>query len=558
MRCKITFEVLEGALKGKESAIRFQEGIALTEGKIVISAEEHQFVMFGRTAACQVRFPDNDDQISRHQFLLEVNPPQVRIRDMGSRNGTFLNGVRHGGRAAGETPEGAARAPRESVALRDGDELQIGATRFAVRVAVPPVCTRCASEIPSEESSRCRWLGGTFLCRACRQRMAASATGIPGAACADCGRLLGSPMVAWGGRHGAADYCEDCWNGGDSVRQRALERLAPEPAHCRRCDEAIPEPGGRDLAHDYLCPTCRKRADNDPAEVLCLMLERAGKQAPAEGRLTLPGHDLLECLGKGGFGAVYRARRHADGQSVAVKVMLARVEMGEQAQRRFLREVEITVALRHPNIVPLYEHGSVGGAFYFTMEYIPGGNVARLAQRRGGRLSLAVAAPIILQALDGLSFAHAQGIVHRDLKPENLLLSGAERRWEAKIGDLGLARSFEQQGLSGMTLAGQFAGTWQFMPREQLTRFRYVTPPSDVWSLAATFYHLLTGQFPRDFPPGCHPIEVVLRGAVVPVRQREPAIPPRVAEIIDRALSDNLAHRFQSAAEMRQALASVL
>ena len=173
-------------------------------------------------------------------------------------------------------------------------------------------------------------------------------------------------------------------------------------------------------------------------------------------------------------------------------------------------------------------------------------------------MSLAKAAPIFQQSLEGLAHAHAKGFMHRDLKPHNLLLAGSEGKWTAKLGDFGMAKSFEQAGLSGMTVTGNAGGTPAYMPREQVINFRQVKPVTDVWSLGATFYGMLTGQLPRDFPRGVDPMEVVLGGRIVPIRERDADIPKKLAEVIDRSLAVNPKDRWQDAAQMLDALGKVL
>jgi eukaryotic-like serine/threonine-protein kinase len=143
--------------------------------------------------------------------------------------------------------------------------------------------------------------------------------------------------------------------------------------------------------------------------------------------------------------------------------------------------------------------------------------------------------------------------VHRDIKPENVLLVDAEMT-TAKLADFGLAKSFEQAGLSGLTATGAVGGTLYFMPREQITHFRVLRPASDVWAVGATLYHMLTLSYPREFVPGADPLQVILQGATVPIRRREPAIPAALAEVIDRAVDDDLARRYATAAEFRDAL----
>jgi serine/threonine protein kinase len=175
-------------------------------------------------------------------------------------------------------------------------------------------------------------------------------------------------------------------------------------------------------------------------------------------------------------------------------------------------------------------------------------------EANGGRLAPAVAMPIMLQALEGLAFAHSNGVVHRDLKPQNILLSGTTTQPTAKLADMGLAKNFDKAGFSGMTVTGAFAGTPVFMPKEQLTNFKYVKPVTDVWSMGATFYNMLSGDTPRDFPRGCDQIEVVLRGEIVPLSKRVPGIPKGISAVLDKAIQASPKERFVDAREMLAAL----
>ena len=254
---------------------------------------------------------------------------------------------------------------------------------------------------------------------------------------------------------------------------------------------------------------------------------------------------------------VFKGRRKRDGLDVALKVLLARVAVDKKSRKQFEREIGTTMRLKHKNVVEIYDSGSSGPWFYCIMEYCPGGSVARLMFRHGGCLSLDDARPIMLQSLQGLSYVHQQGFVHRDLKPENILLT-QENDVTAKIADMGLAKSFDQAGLSGMTLTGAFAGTPPYLPREQLIDFKYVKPVSDVWSIAATFYRMLTGAYPRQGEDGQAPIEVVLSGNTIPIRDRDPIIPPDLAKVIDTGLAANPEDRYQSAGEFLERLREVL
>jgi serine/threonine protein kinase len=288
------------------------------------------------------------------------------------------------------------------------------------------------------------------------------------------------------------------------------------------------------------------------------MVRQAMKSHGGEAPPAIDGYQSEQCLGIGGMGAVYLARRKEGNARVAIKVMLSRVAVDEHSRETFKREMEIVRGLHHDNIVEFIDHGSAGAAFYFIMEFCDGGNVADLMRRHGGKLPLEAAKPIMLQALAGLAHAHKNDFVHRDLKPQNILLCGSGSGLITKVSDFGLAKNFQKAGLSGHTVTGSYAGTSAYMPSEQVTNFKYVKPASDVWSLGATFYNMLTGELPRDFRRGQDPIEVVLRGDIVPIRRRDSATPNALAEVIDKALSKEVESRHPSAMEMLEAMKRAL
>jgi len=425
----------------------------------------HDTFLFGRAFDCHARLAEADLSASRHHFLLEVNPPRARLRDLGSLNGTHVNGVRLGGRAV---PAGTAEVARDAapfeVELHDGDEIRVGATLIRVEIAAARACVCCRRPITSEKRSE--------------------------------------------------TLCDDCRRGAGSERDPGPGPRPPAPA--------VPPSG----AECEFAPGARV----GPFRI-----------------------ELL--LGSGGMGAVYLARRSEQADPVALKVMLPALVLDEAAQEIFLREIGITRSLRHPNIVGLLDFGKHEGRFYFALEYCARGSAEALRRTRGGRLSLALVLRIAAETLEGLAAAHDAGFVHRDLKPDNVLLA---EDGTARIADFGLAKSFQQSGLSGLTATGAIAGTYYFMPREQLTSFRSVQPVSDVWSMAATLYHLLTGCYARDFPPDKDPLAVILRGGSVPVRHRDPSIPDALAAVLDRALEDDPARRYPTAREFLLALRRVL
>jgi serine/threonine protein kinase len=184
------------------------------------------------------------------------------------------------------------------------------------------------------------------------------------------------------------------------------------------------------------------------------------------------------------------------------------------------------------------------------MEYCEGGSLWDFIMKHGGKLPLKIAQPIMLAALEGLAHAHQSGIVHRDLKPQNILLD----RGIARISDFGLAKNFQQAGMSGLSITGNYAGTPLFMPREQLINFKHLKPVSDVWSMAATFYFMLTGAFPYPFTEKRDPIDVILNEPIVPVEKREKSIPQKLSSWFGQCLTSDLRKRFSSARQMIDSL----
>jgi hypothetical protein len=333
----------------------------------------------------------------------------------------------------------------------------------------------------------------------------------------------------------------------DEVRPTAFEgtdAYAPIGRCCEACGVEVAV--GVDRPGEVLCATCR----SDPARVLHYLLTEESK---VEAMLA-GSYEILRELGRGGMGAVYLARHRPTGQEVALKLLLPEVACEDTARRRFLREAEITRGLDHPHVVRLFEAGYAGGAFLLSLEYCSGGSVSAYQQQCGGTLPVDEVVEIGFQVLEALKYAHECGVVHRDLKPQNLLLSGTANARVVKIADFGLAKAFDAAGLGGLTRTGRAAGTPTFVSRQQVIDFKYARPEVDVWALAATLYCLLTGRPPRDFPAGRDPWLVVLHDDPVPVRRRNPAIPQRLAELLDTALDERRGLAFRSADQFHDAL----
>lgn len=294
-----------------------------------------------------------------------------------------------------------------------------------------------------------------------------------------------------------------------------------------------------------------------PQNILDRLLKRLGlreiNQLP-----MLAGYLLEKELGQGGMGIVYLARHRDTGERVALKIMQSQMAVNEQARKIFEREIEVAKSLKHPSIVRLLEAGSVDRLFYFTMQYCDSGTIEQWRQACGGKIPFHDAAPIMRQVLEGLAYVHQKGIIHRDLKPANILLRNTGGVYVAQLADFGLAKGFIEAGLSGLSMTGHFSGTPDFMPKEQLTNFKYLSPAADVFAIAATFYLMLTGEPPRVGKPGDDWLLRVATGKTIPILQREPTLPPAFARAIDHALHPNPNQRFRTAAHMLKGFEGVL
>ena len=297
------------------------------------------------------------------------------------------------------------------------------------------------------------------------------------------------------------------------------------------------------------------------------MLNAAVSERTLSESFSVRGYHIEKKIARGGMGMVYRAVDNNTNQLVAIKTMLPHVAANPGGVRTFQREIEVTRQLTHPNIVQLLEHGKAEGTFYFVLEFVNGPDLYRLMKSKGGRVSLKQAAPIMLDTLDGLAYAHRvnlrmllsegeeqtfTGIVHRDLKPQNILLASHGDQWIPKIADFGTAKSFESAGLTDMTVPGDVLGTPMYWPREQVTHYKFLNPATDVFSIAAVFYEMLTGVWMREGfqemferckqqkrPPSISDYMKIIAGnRTVPIRKRTPDIPEPVATVLDRALQE--------------------
>jgi serine/threonine protein kinase len=304
-------------------------------------------------------------------------------------------------------------------------------------------------------------------------------------------------------------------------------------------------------------------ADRDAME-LVLGNSHASASIEAAGDTTLAGNgreafspnlprrfgnfDLLEEIARGGMGVVYKARQITPQRVVAVKMILAGQLASADDVDRFYAEAQAAAMLDHPNIIPLFEVGQHEGQHYFSMGYVDGGSLAE--QLSSSPLPPREAAVIIRTVSLAVHYAHQRGVIHRDLKPGNILV---DARGLVRVSDFGLAR--RQFEASSLTATGQLLGTPSYMPPEQVSgQHDLIGPASDVYSLGATLYALITGRPPFQAASTIDTLRQVMEQDPVSPRRLDASLPRDLETITLKCLEKPPARRYSDA----QALADEL
>ncbi len=276
---------------------------------------------------------------------------------------------------------------------------------------------------------------------------------------------------------------------------------------------------------------------------------------PLIGRTIADRYRILEQIGRGGMGVVYRVEHARIGKLMALKLLTGELTRDGVQVARFKREALMVSKLSHPNTVQVFDFGMADGLVYLAMEYLRGEDLGRLI-RREGALSVERTAKIIVQIANSLTEAHDMGIVHRDLKPENILLVRTSAGEEViKVLDFGLARLRESPELSELTSRGAIVGTPYYMSPEQI-RGESPDPLSDVYSLGALMYSCLTGRpvFDAGTPLGVFTKHLLEQPVAPHVRCPELNIPEHVSRLVMRALEKDPSQRLPSVGALRDAL----
>jgi predicted Ser/Thr protein kinase len=305
------------------------------------------------------------------------------------------------------------------------------------------------------------------------------------------------------------------------------------------------------------CPSCGRPVSADAPQGLCPECLMKGAMASsvtgapnphgfvppgvAEMARLFPQLEILDLIGHGGMGAVYKARQPGLDRLVALKILPPRPGQDPGFADRFTREARALAKLSHPNIVAVYDFGQAGGLHYFLMEYVDGPNLRQVEQ--SGRLSPREALKIIPQLCEALQFAHDEGIVHRDIKPENVLL---DKKGRVKIADFGLAKLLGQEAQAyRLTGTKDVMGTPHYMAPEQFEHPQAVDHRADSYSLGVVFYEMLTGELPlgRFGPPSA--------------RTKDVSIDVRLDQVVLRTLEREPERRYQHASEVKTDLDNI-
>ena len=272
---------------------------------------------------------------------------------------------------------------------------------------------------------------------------------------------------------------------------------------------------------------------------------------------------MLERIGSGGMGAVYKAHQPSMDRYVAVKILHSKFTKRKDLVSRFRREARAMSHLTHPNTAKVFLYGQLEDeACYIVMEYLEGRNLGQIV-RHEGPLKPERAIAVLIQACGALEEAHNKGIIHRDLKPENIFLCSQGGLEDfAKVLDFGLAKVTEREMQPGsliLTQEGMVFGTPEFMSPEQ-AQGKTLDPRSDVYSLAVILYELLTGKLPFDARTPMEYIGLHVQAEPIPLAERAPdrSFPPGLQDVLDRALAKKPEERFQSAAEFAAALRAIV
>jgi serine/threonine protein kinase len=259
-------------------------------------------------------------------------------------------------------------------------------------------------------------------------------------------------------------------------------------------------------------------------------------------------YQIVEPVGEGAMGVVYRATDSVLDRTVAVKVMSAAIARDQGLRQRFLREAQAAASLQHPNVVTIYDLGETDGHLYIAMEFVYGADLERLMELKES-LTLQAKLDIIADVLTGLSYAHRKGVVHRDIKPANIRVGDDGR---SKIMDFGVAHLMS----SNMTRTGLVLGTPSYMAPEQVMSGN-ITACTDLYAVGTVLYQLVTGKKPFEAPTLQGLFYKIVTEAPRPITELVPGLPAKLDRIVRKAMAKDPADRYSDALQMANDISGV-
>ena len=577
MPVKAKLKFTKGGLKDKE-----------------ICYDQKACVIIGRLNDSNIVIPETDRTVSRYHCILDITLPTVKVRDFGSTNGTFLNGEIIGQRDESLSVEEGRKQKSVEFSMKSGDRLGLGPDcEIVLDIELPQYCADCYCEIdrPKYVNADRQPICDNCHAKAEEQRKKEEAAMLAAKKAEEARRIAEEEARLLAERERLAKENEERRKAAEArriaeqkakeaeERQKKEEERRKQLEKERKDEEAriAAEKAKRNNPRCAICgaavsasvPICDKCKD-DPLKVMEYAFLMAVKKV--DDAQQIAGYKNIKELGRGGMGVVWLVEELKNGDKWAMKLMLPTAKPDDTAKKMFLREARNACQLKHPNIVLHDKSGRAGNVYFILMEFCPGGSVDHLMKKYGGNLDINMATHIIFQVLDGLHHAHhapvvsllangcskdVKGIVHRDLKPANIFLMDTSTRPVAKIADFGLAKAFQTAGLTNDTVTGNACGTPMFMPRQQITNYKYAEPDVDVWAAAATYYNMLTGFYPKNFT-GKDVFYEALYGDSVPIQKRNPRIPDKLAKVIDTALKDRPEIVIKKASDLKKAIEKAL
>lgn len=507
--------------------------------------DEPDNVTFGRSAtedtkdgrgAPHVQLSTTDISLSHRHFMLMLRPPNCFIQDMNSLNHVYINDFRPN------------HFIKDTVLLKDGDEIKAGKTYLKITIKKKERewqyrCNRCGKSVEAAASKRTE--KKELICDECRDRIFTWERQESGKKPGFLSDVLGKSKEEGQKREHrrpSDDY------------KISLKKLGTccSVSHCKKdLSNYADNDGKAQEFHDialYLCNECAEKQKN--------MDE------------VIKNYQFLSVLGRGGSSEVYLARHEFTYRLVAIKKILPDKEMQRYQLLIFQREVGLAKDLVHPNLIRFYDYFNHKKYPYLVTEYLPGGNVADCFGNKERQLDSEKSCQIILEILDALSFLHGKGIVHRDVKPQNFLFTADGR---VKLSDLGLAKSIELAGQSGITSSGIMGGTIPYIAPEQITNYRFVKTMADVYSAGVSLYFMLTRRYPYSFSAMFdlavkqekksklkNPLMVILEEEPISILNVKPELNVRLAQVIDKCIQKNPHDRYADASQMKSALITAI